>query len=104
MTEQASNGRSRPCSTRRGHLRLYEAHRLCGRILSQVPGAGAYRTEELPDALAEQLGCCDCGTIFNVVQACLMRLVSEAIVPPSSAASRAPRRPDSGQHLERGAS
>ena len=98
MTEQGNNGRRRPRSIRRHHIRLYEANRLCEHIMSQVPGAAGYGTEKLPTALAEHLGRCDCGMIFNVMQACLMRLVSEAVVPPSTADSPVPSPPDDGRH------
>ncbi len=45
--------------------------------------------EELPVALAEQLSRCDCRMIFSVAQACLMRLLTDSMVPRSAAEARA---------------
>ncbi len=61
--------------------------------MSQVPGKGSYRHQDLPRPLAKLLGLSDCNTMFNVIEACLMHLLTESIVPPSAADSPAPGRP-----------
>ncbi len=61
--------------------------------MSQVPGRGRYRHQDLPPPLARLLGRSDCNTMFNVIEACLMRLLAESIVPPSAADSPTPGRP-----------
>ena len=73
--------------------RLYVAHRRCEQIMSQVPGADDYHHEDLPQPLARLLGCYGCNALFSVLKACLMRLLTESIVPPSAADSQAPGRP-----------
>ena len=65
--------------------------------MAQLPGAEDHRTEELPAALAEQLGRCDCGMIFNVAEACLMRLLADSMVSPSAADARASDIPGDGR-------
>lgn len=89
--DNGSSGKSNGvCRQFRG---LYVAHRRCEEIMSQVPGRGGYRHQDLPGPLAKLLGRSDCNTIFNVIEACLVRLVSESIVPSSSADSPSPGRP-----------
>jgi hypothetical protein len=93
--ENGSSGR--PNEIRRQFRRLCQANRRCEEIMSQVPGRGDDRHEDLPGPLARLLGRCDCGTIYNVMRACLTRLVSEAILPPSAADSPPPGRPAGGR-------
>ncbi len=80
---------SGPNGVHRQFRRLHMAHRWSEQLLSQVPGAGDYRHEDLPPPLARLLGRYGCNVIFNVIEACLMRLLTESTVPPSVADSRA---------------
>ncbi len=89
--DNGSSGTSN--GVRRQFRRLCVAHRRCEQIMSQVPGTDDYHHEDLPPPLAGLLGRYGCNTIFNVIEACLMRLLTESIVPPSAAASPAPDRP-----------
>ncbi len=65
-------------------LRLREMNRLCSKILSQIPGSEQHRVDDLPASLADKIAGCDCATLNNVVRACLLRLIGEAIAPSTS--------------------
>lgn len=61
--------------------------------MSRVPGRGSHRHQDLPRPLASLLGRSDGNTMFNVIEACLMRLLTESIVPTLAADSPVPGRP-----------
>ena len=82
-----------PNGVHRQFRRLYAAHRWSEQLLSQVPDADDYRHEDLPPPLARLLGRYGCNVIFNVIEACLIRLLTESTVPPSVADSRTSRQP-----------
>ncbi len=88
---------SKPNRVRRQFRRLYAAHRQCEQIMSQIPGVEDYRPEDLPQPLARLLGSYGCNTMFNVLTACLMRLLTESMVPPSAADVRPSDIPGDGR-------
>lgn len=93
--DNGSSGKSN--GVHRQFRRLCEVQRRCKQIMSQVLGAGDYRHEDLPRPLARLLGRCGCNIIFNVINACLMRLLAESIVPRPAGNPSPPDGTDEGQ-------